>query len=399
MKLALSLNGLYVCAEIDTAGTVHADRSQIGSWERWTVERQPDGSIAFKSAHDRYLCAEGGGGGDAHADRERAAIWEQFRPTGVIADGARLAFTTYDRQSFLGVRGDDHELYAGSSVPVYFVVTVLEQDAQRVTVRDGDFWQPDGTRMQICGSTELMLAHLYDTQGLDAVLPIFDERHAIGFTNLRVLWQKDVRNQNKPWVMPLDKIPAFLLAASRAGFNVQGTILADCQVVNPDERFQQLRVTDVRRVTAGIGNHFETLGNEWEKNGFIPSHFSRPTDRLAANASSIEGGKDAPYWDFFVFSGQRSPLNHAIREYGPIEFLFGDGRGWGGVPAICDEGMIPGEHSSNPRDFERAGAQARSGNGGRFHSRAGSNRDEHMARPFTPLEKDCALAFVKGLKG
>jgi hypothetical protein len=92
---------------------------------------------------------------------------------------------------------------------------------------------------------------------------------------------------------------------------------------------------------------------------------------LSANSSSTEGGKDAPYWDFFCFSGQRAPLNHAIREYGPVEFIYGDGS-WGGVPAICDEGMKPGINSSDPRDFERAGAQARSGCGGRFHTDAGT---------------------------
>lgn len=270
---------------------------------------------------------------------------------------------------------------------------------QRITAHDRDFWLADGTRHQICGSTELMLAHLFDTQGIAAVLPILEERRDVGFTNLRVLWQKDVRNANQPWVMPVDKLGPFLAACGDRGFYVQGTILADCQVVNPDERLQQLRVSDVRLVTTTFSNLIEQLGNEFSKNGFDPRHFSKPADRLAVNASNVEGGAYAPFWDFMCFSGQRSPLNHAMREYGPLEFIYGAVANGVQIPAICDEGMIPGENSSNPRDFERAGAQARSGNGGRFHSRAGSNRDEHLARLFTPLEKECALAFVKGLKG
>jgi hypothetical protein len=274
------------------------------------------------------------------------------------------------------------------------VVTIgLDRLSASVHRQGRDLANADGSRHLIVGCTDLMLAWRYDLEGADAIRPILEQRRACGFNNLRVLWQKDIGNTgHSPWQMPLGKLRPFLALAAEYGFYVQGTILADCGVVNPNEADQHRRVNSVREATAGIANHFEQLGNEYNKNDHDPTHFSKPTDRLAANSSSTEGGKDAPYWDFFCFSGQRSPLNHAIREYGPIEFMYE----WGGVPAICDEGMKPGINSSDPEDWRRAGAQARSGCGGRFHSTAGTAGSSCL---FNELELACAQAFVQGMVG
>lgn len=265
----------------------------------------------------------------------------------------------------------------------------------RIHASRWDFLTENGTRHCLIGSTELMLAWRFDLEGGDAIKPVLVQRSDCGFNNLRVLWQKDVGNTgHSPWQMPLPKLRPFLALCAEYELYIQGTILADCQVVNPTESAQQQRVQTVRDATVGMTNLIEQLGNEYDKNGFDPHHFTKPTDRMAANASSTEGGNDAPYWDFFCFSGQRSPLNHAVREYGPLEFIYGDGGSWGGLLAICDEGFKPGINSSDPRDFERAGAQARSGCGGRFHTDAGTAGNSRL---FNDLELQCAQAFVKGI--
>ena len=261
-----------------------------------------------------------------------------------------------------------------------------------------DFITDDGVRTRIVGSTELMLAYRYDQEGPDAIRAVLRERQTCGFTNLRVLWQKG-RGSNgltSPWSMPLEKLRPFLAQLAEYGFYCEGVILADCQDVNPSVAAQQGRVNAVRQTTVGITNNIEELGNEYQKNFFDPKNFTQPFDRLAANASAVEGGEDAPYWDFFCFSGRRSPVQAAIREYGPVEFLYGDRATWGGLPAICDEGFKPGQQSSDPRDWERAGAQARSCNGGRFHSDAGTAGNSRL---FVPLEFACATAFVQGMIG
>lgn len=261
-----------------------------------------------------------------------------------------------------------------------------------------EFFTADGHRHLIVGSTELMLAWRFDREGADAIRDVLEERRNCGFNNLRVLWQKGLGSNNltASWQMPLGKLRPFLALAAEYRFYIEGVILADCQVVNPAWNEQNDRVNAVRGATTGVTNNIEELGNEFSKNGFDPARFAKPHDRLAANASNTEGGADAPYWDFFCFSGRRSPVQAAIREYGPIEFLYGDRATWGGLPVICDEGFKPGQQSSDPRDFERAGAQARSCNGGRFHSDAGTAGNSRL---FTPLEFACATAFVKGMIG
>jgi len=274
----------------------------------------------------------------------------------------------------------------------------VPHDLSRIVVQGRDFVRTsNGEQYQVIGCTDLMLAWRYDIEGGDAIKPVLAQRGQCGFNNLRVLWQKDINNTGtSPWLMPTSKMPPFLALCAEYGFYIEGVNLADCQVCNPTVADQLTRVSAVRAATAGIDSLFEQSGNESAKNGFNPLNFTKPTDRLAANASNIEGGPDAPYWDYFCFSGQRSPLNHAIREYGPIEFIYGDaGTFGGGVPAICDEGMKPGINSSDPRDFERAGAQARSGNGGRFHSSSGTSGNSCL---FDNLEKACAEAFVRGLR-
>ncbi len=258
----------------------------------------------------------------------------------------------------------------------------------------------DGSNHQIIGSSELYLGWRYDREGAEGILPTLKQRKDLGLNNLRVFWQKDIFNKGNPWQLPVGKLVPFLKLCGDYGFYIQGTILVDCQAINPMVVQQQARVNAVRAATVGVVNHFEQLGNEYDKNGFDPKNFSKPNDRLSANASSTEGGKDAtPYWDFFCFSGQRSPLNHAIREYGPIEFMYG----WGGVPAICDECFKPGIGSNDPLDYYRAGAQARSGVGGRIHTRTGTgdNNDPGLVPSglFTPLEVESVKWFVKGLVG
>jgi hypothetical protein len=240
-------------------------------------------------------------------------------------------------------------------------------------VRNGrDLFTEHGDRHIIVGTTELLLAWRYDREGPEAIREVCEQRRACGFNNVRVLWQKDIGNTgHSPWQMPTAKLRPFLGFMESFGFYVQGTILADCPVVNPNEADQQARVSAVRSATVGVSNLIEQLGNEYDKNGHDPHHFSKPSDRLSANSSSTEG-----------------------REYGPVEFIYGDGS-WGGVPAICDEGMKPGINSSDPRDFERAGAQARSGCGGRFHTDAGTAGNSRL---FNDLELACAQAFVKGLR-
>jgi hypothetical protein len=71
--------GHYLCAELD--GSVIANRTAIGEWERWRVHRNEDDTFSFESAHGTFLCAEGGGGQEVVANRPAIGPWESFTPS------------------------------------------------------------------------------------------------------------------------------------------------------------------------------------------------------------------------------------------------------------------------------------------------------------------------------
>jgi hypothetical protein len=299
-----------------------------------------------------------------------------------------------------GIPAGGHNLFVGQpSHPITpgfdIVLPPLKSSAlPRIVAGRFDFFTEHGQRHVIVGSTELMLGWRYDLEGADAIRPVLEQRRALRFNNLRVLWQKGPGSNGltAPWQMPTAKMRSFLSLLAEYGFYCEGCILADQQSFSDPH----VRVDGVRAATAGITNHFEQLGNEYQKNGFEPRDFSRPTDRLATNASAVTGGADAqPYWDYFTFSGERDPAQKAIREYGPIEFIAGAGA-WGGLVAICGEGFKPGQTSSDPRAFYAAGAQARSACGGRYHTDAGTAGN---CRLFNTLELTCGRAFTEGLLG
>lgn len=354
---------------------VYADRDNVNEWEDVELTKQPDFWDARFLASSRQLTITPEGKLES---RKQGAIggWEQLQVLS-LTDGTFRLFRP-------GVT---------TSLTIQGFVTL---PALSKLHRDGlELRTEGGLRHTIKGSTELLLGWRFDQGGAESILEVLEERRKLGFNNLRVLWQKDVNNTgHSPWQMPEGKLVPFLELLTSYGFYTQGTILADCQVVSPSTQAQQERVNRVRSATTGVPSLIEQLGNEYDKNGHNPGNFASPGDRLAANSSSTENGKDAPYWDFFCFSGQRSPLNHAIREYGPVEFMYGDGKGWGGLPALCDEGMKPGLNEGGPREWERAGAQARSGIGGRFHTEAGTIGNSRL---FNGIERDCATAFLQGI--
>ncbi|MDB5306948.1 MAG: Endo,4-beta-xylanase precursor [Gemmataceae bacterium] len=69
----------YLCAELDDHYTTIANRPEPLTWEKWTVERQGDGTVSFKSHRGKYLCAEGGGGKVVWANRDLVGEWEKFK--------------------------------------------------------------------------------------------------------------------------------------------------------------------------------------------------------------------------------------------------------------------------------------------------------------------------------
>ena len=71
----LSDHQLWVSAQAN--GTLVADRTIVGAWEKFTRIDNGDGSVSLRSAHGKYLVAESDG--NMNANRNAIGPWEKFQ--------------------------------------------------------------------------------------------------------------------------------------------------------------------------------------------------------------------------------------------------------------------------------------------------------------------------------
>jgi hypothetical protein len=88
-RVIQTINGWYVTAAAsgglsgaDTPDVLHTDATRVGSWEKFVLVPQVDGSIAIKVADGHYLTARLGGGQSTYVfntNATRVGSWEKFR--------------------------------------------------------------------------------------------------------------------------------------------------------------------------------------------------------------------------------------------------------------------------------------------------------------------------------
>lgn len=79
VALRARVNGRYVAAENAGAAPLIANRTAIGSWERFTMIRNADGTVSFRAAvNSRYVVAENAGVAPLIANRTAIGPWEKF---------------------------------------------------------------------------------------------------------------------------------------------------------------------------------------------------------------------------------------------------------------------------------------------------------------------------------
>lgn len=136
MRIALRAVSGYLTAEAGGEpepgrGLVSANRSQIGAWETWTVERPPhfDATrIALKSCNGYYLCAEGGGGDAVYANRAEAHGWEGFQAIPTLQGGQIIILQTENGRS-LSVSAVGEHIVDAVGLASTFIVEVVEADS------------------------------------------------------------------------------------------------------------------------------------------------------------------------------------------------------------------------------------------------------------------------------
>lgn len=100
----LSWQGSF-SAQNGGGGDVYANRPQVGPWETWNLIDNHDGSVSFQSNDGHhYLTALNGGGGGSFclANRTTIGTWERFlienQPQG------HIALMTHDKRTYLSVQ-------------------------------------------------------------------------------------------------------------------------------------------------------------------------------------------------------------------------------------------------------------------------------------------------------
>jgi hypothetical protein len=78
--LRSNVNGRFVTAENAGRSPLIANRTVIGSWERFRIITNADGSISLRAGvNDRLVTAENAGRSPLIANRTAIGRWEKFR--------------------------------------------------------------------------------------------------------------------------------------------------------------------------------------------------------------------------------------------------------------------------------------------------------------------------------
>ncbi|HYV46525.1 MAG TPA: LysM peptidoglycan-binding domain-containing protein [Myxococcaceae bacterium] len=124
-----TVTGNYMSAH---AGGLDATGTYVGSNEGFEMTDLNGGDlrsgdfINLKTNLGQYVVAEYGGGNEVNANRQVAAQWERLQIVeiggdGIIQDGDRVAFQTYDGQHYLiAENGGGANVTATSNIPGYF---------------------------------------------------------------------------------------------------------------------------------------------------------------------------------------------------------------------------------------------------------------------------------------
>lgn len=407
MKIALKNSNLYLAAEDFPIGKVNWNRPAVGAWETWTVERQSDGKIALKSAHNLYLSAEGGGGSIVIADRLNVGPWEQFLPSNQSLVGA-VSFRTWDQQHYLTAVGE--LVSATRTSPQTFPIEIIEGepvpgDVPKLSVTGTQF-TANGTRKFLKGATAFMLYRDFlDGRPIEPFLDMLEE---LGCNMVRVFGMAHYIpvNQGQSPFKPQDYgqryfnelRPFFEMLASHGMYGFW-TMFPDNAFIMPRLEEQIQTHNQVVQHLEQVSNSLYELTNENGAHDFnaVDAHrFTRPTGLVACvSGYGDEFGAElppTPHWDFGNYHPPRRYPSH-ILDCCPVNhpFVLKLGR-----PVLIGEPDRYGSRGNGNIDQARmsAGASAQSSAGIVFHSAQGRDGTPDT---FDNDTQRCAEAFFRAL--
>lgn len=350
MKIALSFNQKFLCAEAEPLGAVHANRDAIGAWETWSVESRGPDLIALKSVHGKYLCAEGEGGGVVVANRDQAGAWETFGVIGELTDGAALSLICVDGRHFLGVGADaDHTLNAKNLTSTIFRVAVVEADApapspspsgplSRLRMDGLYFVNEQSRRIYLRGASLFVAYWKWLEFGPGAVAPAADELHRNRCNAVRVFCMSYNMQKNEFNSPPMDprrygprfftEAPAFMRFMASRGVYVYWSFGPDNKLIYTGADQAQVAPTFNQFMDAidPEPNGLVQYTNEQDAHDFnsVDGNSFRKPARIASNFSNFDdryGGDlpPGPLLDFGDFETTRGNVAKTIKDASTID--------------------------------------------------------------------------------
>lgn len=183
-------------------------------------------------------------------------------------------------------------------------------------------------------------------------------------------------------------------------------VFVDAQVVLPNRDQQQRFLSRLAEATAGEWNILPSLGNEYPKNGFNPSDFTRPNNGLlwSRGSSLADTAPYYPSWDWKEFHPRRDwpkVLDGNFDGHYVMDGLSGNDEILDKpAPAISSEPIgfwhtdIPNRRSSDPNlAMVIGGTSIYYMRGGNFHSEEGLR-----SQPWSGRTEECARRYFKALR-
>ena len=397
MKIALSVNGLYVSAQGggDNAGRVEINRTAIGPWEIFTVYQLGDGFVALETEKGRFLSHVPSSGLIANRTRHNAGndVLPYLRtvPNGVVS----LPHDAWE--SFFGVTLSD--TYAITVVEADPPVKPPKPTRPVLRVSGFDFVDETGKRIVLNGMDAFSDYRRWLDGREGALDPLMKEANDFGFNVRRVFLQGAASENNVLELRPAQEpewrsqLRPFVEYQNSHGIIPLMTLGVDNQVVGSD----LISLWNIMHEELRGSVYLASGGNEHQKNGFDPQAYPNPGPSVIwSRGSDIADQVTPPNGATAAEFHQRTDPVGMLDAVASVKFMREHGYGmlWMDEPRGYDE-IAQGDKRSN--DPKTAWTYARLYSTlwalAVFHNTAGIS-----SRLMGPRTGECAAAWCDGMR-
>ena len=248
MAVGVTLGGKYVGIDPSFPDVIYANRTALGAWEEVVITPHAQWSDIRFTASNRQLAVSEITHHLLSRDAGDIDVW-----------GGQWAISADGKTATCDVWTLALEGYTPPAVNVPLSISGM------------DFVNPDGSRRVLCGCDMFLAYRQFLDGGAAALVPFWDESHALGFDLWRVFLMGSKRQNQVMDLSPsepgyYDQLQPFVQTLNNNGIVLLATVFVDAQDVMPSETQRQSHWTAVAERLRG-SNTLLSYGNERNKNG------------------------------------------------------------------------------------------------------------------------------------